>query len=99
MTSISETIPTAEDRWRLAFVPEVPASQRASASCYRRPEDIDVFAVVIPELKFRDVQRQILAADLVECADHAALEDARKERERRRSPCIGLARTATATEL
>ena len=32
-------------------------------------------AVIIAELKFRDVQRQIFAADLVIAADDAALND------------------------
>ncbi len=35
-----------------------------SAACYRQSEDIDVLAVVVPELKFRDIQRQVLLADL-----------------------------------
>src|ERR1700731_754162 len=40
-----------------------------------RSEDVRVFAIVVAELKLRDVQRQILAADLVERTDHTALED------------------------
>src|SRR5258708_16760242 len=40
-----------------------------------RGEDIFVLAVIVPELKLRNVQRQILLTDLVERADHAALED------------------------
>lgn len=43
------------------------------AGRYRRPKDVVVQAVVIPELKFRDIEREILGADLVEGADHAAL--------------------------
>src|SRR3954453_10962333 len=46
----------------------------ASAACYRGPEYVGVIAVVVAELKFRDVQRQILAAHLVEIADDAALK-------------------------
>ena len=38
-----------------------------------RPENIGVLPVVVPELKLRDVQRQIFAADLVVAADDAAL--------------------------
>ncbi len=38
-------------------------------------EDVGVAAVVISELKLRDVQRHIFGADLVERADNAALED------------------------
>src|ERR1700686_4863202 len=45
------------------------------ASLNSRSEDIIVEAVVVSELKFRDVQRHILAADLVERADDATLED------------------------
>ena len=39
-----------------------------------RPEDIGVVAVVIPELEFGDVQRQIFAADLMEASHNAALQ-------------------------
>jgi hypothetical protein len=38
-------------------------------------ENVGVCAIVVSKLKFRDVQRQVLGADLMECADHAALED------------------------
>ena len=48
----------------------------ASANC--RSEDVRVGAVIIPELKFRHVQRQIFGADFMETADHATLEDAPK---------------------
>src|SRR5258708_36889601 len=40
-----------------------------------RGEDIVVLAVIVPELKLRNVQRQILLTNLVELADHAGLED------------------------
>lgn len=63
-------------RWHRFRLAETDASDHASAACYRRPEHAGVEAVVVPELKFRDVQRQIFGADLVERADHAALEDA-----------------------
>ena len=49
-----------------------------SASLNRRAKNVVIEAVVIAELEFRDVQRHILAADLVERADDAALEDAPK---------------------
>jgi hypothetical protein len=39
----------------------------------RLSEDVVVLAVVVTELELSDVQRQILAADLMERADHAAL--------------------------
>ena len=44
-------------------------------SAYRRSEHVGVEAIVIPELKFRDVDRHIFGAHLVERADYAALED------------------------
>ena len=47
----------------------------ASAPCYGFSKDIGVVPVVVAELEFGDVQRQIFAADLVEGADDAALED------------------------
>jgi hypothetical protein len=45
----------------------------ALASPDRFSEDVLVLTVVVPELKLGNIQRQILAADLVERADHAAL--------------------------
>jgi hypothetical protein len=47
-----------------------------STSPYCRFEDIGVLSVVVPELKFRDVEREIFAAHLMEAPDNAALEDA-----------------------
>ncbi len=47
-----------------------------SASFNRRSENVIVHPVVIAELEFCDVQRQILGADLVERADDTALKDA-----------------------
>jgi hypothetical protein len=41
----------------------------------RRSEDIGVEPIVVPELKLRDVQRQIFAADFVEASDNSAFED------------------------
>jgi hypothetical protein len=40
-----------------------------------RSENIRVVPIVISELKFRDVERHIFCAHLVERADHATLED------------------------
>jgi hypothetical protein len=45
------------------------------ASPDRLIKDMFVIPVIVPELKFRDVEWQILGADLVERADHATLED------------------------
>jgi hypothetical protein len=45
------------------------------ASRDRRSEDVRILSVVVAELKFGNIERHVLAADLVECADNAALED------------------------
>jgi len=45
----------------------------ASATCYRRAENIRVLPIVIPELKFGDVEWHIFSTDFVECADNTAL--------------------------
>lgn len=47
----------------------------ALASIDRRSKDIRVFPMVVAELEFRDVQRHIFLAHLVECADYTALDD------------------------
>ena len=47
----------------------------ASATTYRCSEDVRIIPVVIPKLKFRDVQRQIFAANFVEAAHDAALQE------------------------
>ena len=44
-----------------------------STSPYRRSENVSIRAVIISELELRDIQREILFADFVESADHAAL--------------------------
>jgi hypothetical protein len=62
-------------RWRRLSLAETVASDHVSAACYRNPENIGVVAVVISELKFSDVQRQIFCTYLVIAADNAALED------------------------
>src|ERR1700682_3697120 len=46
-----------------------------SASADRLAEDVLILAIIVTELKFGDVERQIFGADLVESADNAALED------------------------
>jgi hypothetical protein len=55
-------------------VAEVPASEDASASCYDFAENVGVLSVVMTELKFRQVERQIFCANVVVSADYAALE-------------------------
>jgi hypothetical protein len=44
-------------------------------SAYCRAENIGIKAVVIAELKLRDVQRHVFGAHFVERADYAVLED------------------------
>lgn len=57
------------------FSPEADTSiPPASETCYSEPENVRVVPVVVPELRFRDVQRQVLGRDLVIAADDAALE-------------------------
>jgi len=70
-------VPTAQvqSRWHRSQLAETDASDRASAACYRRTKNIRVVAVIVSELKLRDVQRHIFAADFVERADDAAFED------------------------
>jgi hypothetical protein len=46
----------------------------ASLDC--RSENVAVEAVIVPELKLRDVQRHVFGADFVERADDTAFEDA-----------------------
>jgi hypothetical protein len=53
---------------------EASASSDASASCYSFSEDIGVFPVVVPELKFVQIKRQILLTDIVVRPDNAPLE-------------------------
>jgi hypothetical protein len=53
-----------------------PPVRTLSASSYRCSEDIGILAVVVPELKFIQVQRQVLLADVVVGADNSALEQA-----------------------
>jgi hypothetical protein len=60
--------------WRALACSEAPASQRASASCYRCPEDVAVVAIVEAELKFVQVERQIFFADVMVSPDDPALE-------------------------
>jgi hypothetical protein len=55
-------------------VAEVPASEDASASCYDFPKNIRVFAMIVTELKLRQVEREIFGRDVVISADDATLQ-------------------------
>ncbi len=46
-----------------------------STSANRRSENVSILTVVVAELKLRDIQRHIFAADLVEAADDPAFDD------------------------
>ena len=52
-----------------------PPGIDASAPCYSSTENIRVVPVVVSELKFGNIERHVLGADLVERADNAALQD------------------------
>jgi len=65
-------------RWPRSVQAETVTSDRASAACYRRAKNIGVMAIVVAELKFSNVERQVLLADLVIGANNAALKDAPK---------------------
>ena len=53
---------------------EAPASSVASASSYSASKDVRVLAVVKAELKFGEIQRQILLADVMVRPDHAPFQ-------------------------
>jgi hypothetical protein len=58
-------IASIQSRWQRSHLAETVASDRASAACYRRAENINVLAIIMPELKFGNVQPEIFAAYLV----------------------------------
>lgn len=47
-----------------------------SASCYDRAENVPVLPVVVAKRKLRQIQRQVVLGDIMECPDHAALKQA-----------------------
>jgi len=59
-------------RSRRSQIAERFASNCPSASCCRFAENVGVLSVVKSELKLREVQRQILPADVVVRADDSA---------------------------
>ncbi len=69
----AETNQAASVCWNGA---EAFASSDASASCYSFSKDVRILAVVVAELKFVQVQRQILLADVMVVADDSAFEQA-----------------------
>jgi hypothetical protein len=67
-------IPTESACWRQDACSEASASYHASAACYRLAENIGFMAIIEPELKLREVQRQIFLADIVIRPNNSALE-------------------------
>src|SRR5208282_5707338 len=53
---------------------EADASVPTSASCYHVEKDIRILAIVEAILKLRQIERQVLLAQVVVRADHSALE-------------------------
>lgn len=66
--------PIGQVRWLRSQIAERFASACLSASCYRLAEDVGFLPVVETELELREVQREILLADVVEPADDAMFE-------------------------
>src|SRR5713226_3059948 len=61
--------------WPLSPSSETVTSDRVSAASKRNLEDFKVVPIAVAELEFRDIERQVLGADLVERAGNASLED------------------------
>lgn len=60
--------------WRV-YDAEGAASVATSAFCQHRFEDIRVVAIVVAKLELGEIERQIVFADVMECADDAALQE------------------------
>ena len=73
MAQIAPIAQVLSARWHHFRLTETDASDHASAACYRLPENIGVMPIIVTELELRDVERHVFLADLVECADNAAL--------------------------
>jgi hypothetical protein len=74
MLKMATPIASTQIRWRRSSQAETDAGGLVSAPCYGRAEDVRVVAVVVPKFELGNVQRQVLAADLVEAAHDAALQ-------------------------
>src|SRR5258708_1429376 len=74
MKILKSGTPTEQAPWQRSQIAETFANVRVSASSYRHAENIFGVTVVVAELKFRQVQRQILLAHIVVRADDSALE-------------------------
>jgi hypothetical protein len=67
-------IPIEPARWRALACSEAPASYCASAASYGLSKDVFIVPIVEAELKFVQIQRQILLRHVVIRADDSALE-------------------------
>ena len=66
---------TENDRGHSDRAPNLAALFAPQHRCYSGAEDLGVLSIVVAELKFRNVERQVFLAHLVEHTDHAALQD------------------------
>jgi hypothetical protein len=55
--------------WRSSEAEALASNYRASETSYCRPENVGIFAIIIPELRLSNVQRQALGRNLVEAAN------------------------------
>ena len=62
-------------RHRQKLIARLEILQSVSASSNRRSENVVIEAIVIFELAFRDIERQIFAADFVITANNRPFED------------------------
>ena len=62
-------------RWRLSSLAETDASDHASAACYRLPENVGIFAIVVAKLKFGKITMQMLLLAMLIDALHSAFKD------------------------
>src|SRR2546430_1601017 len=57
---------------------EHASAEACSASCYDRPKDVGILALIVPERKLRQVQRQVVFADIVKGSHDATLQQTPK---------------------
>lgn len=60
--------------WLIFHAENAPVATGVSAARYSHTENVCIVPIVVPELKLRDVQRQIFLADFVECPHDAAFQ-------------------------
>ena len=70
--------PSQISRQSIKYLAATPKIEDAplSASLNRRSENIVVEAIIVPELELRNVKMQVFPANIVECANDTALENA-----------------------